>query len=44
MCSGDFGLISYFEYNKERQIVTFDDVEQKLSYFYGVADKAEVAE
>lgn len=44
MCSGDFGLISYFEYNKDRQIVTFDDVEQKLSYFYGVADKKEVAE
>lgn len=35
MCSGDFGLLSYFEFNKERQTVTYDDVENKISYFYG---------
>ncbi len=35
MCSGDFGLLSYFEFNKEKQIVTYDDVENKISYFYG---------
>ena len=35
MCSGDFGLLSYFEYHKEKQTVTFDDVENKISYFYG---------
>lgn len=35
MCSGDFGLLSYFEFNKDRQTVTYDDVENKISYFYG---------
>lgn len=35
MCSGDFGLLSYFEFNKEKQTVTYDDVENKISYFYG---------
>ncbi|MBV5314302.1 MAG: DUF3267 domain-containing protein [Prolixibacteraceae bacterium] len=39
MCSGDFGLLSYFEFNKEKQTVTFDDVENKISYFYGRIDK-----
>lgn len=36
MCSGDFGLLSYFEFNKYKQIVTYDDVETKTSYFYGL--------
>ncbi len=36
MCSGDFGLLSYFEFNKNKQIVTYDDVDNKISYFYGV--------
>ena len=35
MCSGDFGLLSYFEFNKEKQLVTYDDIENKISYFYG---------
>jgi hypothetical protein len=35
MCSGDFGLLSYFEFHKERQVVTYDDVKAKISYFYG---------
>ncbi|MES2616697.1 MAG: DUF3267 domain-containing protein [Bacteroidota bacterium] len=35
MCSGDFGLLSYFEFNKQQQPVTYDDVENKISYFYG---------
>lgn len=35
MCSGDFGLLSYFQYHKNRQVVTYDDVENKISYFYG---------
>ena len=34
MCSGDFALLSFFEYHKEKQIVTFDEVENKISYFY----------
>ncbi|SEG20937.1 Putative zincin peptidase [Halpernia humi] len=39
MCSGDFGLLSYFEFNKEKQVVTYDDVENKISYFYGQTEK-----
>jgi hypothetical protein len=35
MCSGDFGLLSYFEFNKEKHVVTYDDIENKISYFYG---------
>ncbi len=35
MCSGDFGLLSYFEYHKDRNVVTYDDIENKISYFYG---------
>jgi Putative zincin peptidase len=35
MCSGDFGLLSYFEFHKDKGTVTFDDVENKISYFYG---------
>lgn len=35
MCSGDFGLLSYFEFNKHKQPVTYDDTEKKISYFYG---------
>ena len=35
MCSGDFGLLSYFEFNKDKQVVTYDDIENKISYFYG---------
>lgn len=38
MCSGDFGLLSYFEYHKDKQVITYDDVEQKVSYFYGRTD------
>ena len=39
MCSGDFGLLSYIEFNKEKQIVTYDDIENKISYFYGQIDE-----
>jgi hypothetical protein len=39
MCSGDFGLLSYFEFNKDSHIVTYDDVENKISYFYGRTDE-----
>lgn len=44
MCSGDFGLLSYFEFNKEKQTVTYDDVENKISYFYGRTDKIKTTE
>lgn len=39
MCAGDFGLLSYFDYHKTKQIVTYDDVENKISYFYEQGDE-----
>lgn len=35
MCSGDFGLLSFFEFHKDQEVVTYDDVENRISYFYG---------
>ncbi|MBK9716025.1 MAG: hypothetical protein IPO85_00595 [Saprospiraceae bacterium] len=35
MCSGDFGLLSFFDFHKDKEPVTYDDVENKISYFYG---------
>ncbi len=34
MCSGDFGLLGYFEAHNGKEVVTYDDVENKVSYFY----------
>ncbi len=34
MCSGDFGLLGYFEAHIGKEVVTYDDVENKVSYFY----------
>jgi hypothetical protein len=33
-CSGDFALISYFEFHKDKEVLTFDDTTNKVSYFY----------
>lgn len=38
MCSGDFALMSYFDFHKDKKIVTYDDVENKISYFYRRVD------
>ena len=35
-CSGDFGMLSYFDFHKDKDIVTFDDKEGRVSYFYGL--------
>jgi len=35
MCAGDFGLLSYFDFHKDKEIVTYDDVENGVSYFLG---------
>ena len=39
-CSGDFALLSYFEFNKDKEVITYDDKDNKISYFY-VKDEAE---
>lgn len=35
-CSGDFGMLSYFEFHSDKEIVTYDDKAAKVSYFYGL--------
>ncbi len=34
MCSGDFGLLSYFEYHNDKEVVAYDDIKNGMSYFY----------
>lgn len=33
-CSGDFALLSYLDFHKDKSVVTYDDAENKVSYFY----------
>ena len=33
-CSGDFALLSYFEFNNDKEVITYDDKNNKISYFY----------
>lgn len=35
MCAGDFALLSYFDVNRKKQMITWDDAENKISYFLG---------
>jgi hypothetical protein len=34
MCSGDFGLLSYFDVHRDKEMVTYDDKAAGRSYFY----------
>jgi hypothetical protein len=34
MCAGDFAMLSYFEFHRDKDVYTFDDVKNKTSYFY----------
>ena len=34
MCAGDFAMLSYFEFHRDKELYTFDDVGEKISYFY----------
>lgn len=34
MCIGDFGMLSFFVQNKEKEMYTFDDVGGRVSWFY----------
>lgn len=42
MCSGDFGLLSFFEFHKDKEPVTYDEVENEISYFYGQTNEREL--
>ncbi len=33
-CSGDFGLLSYFDFHKDKEVVSYDDKEEGITYFY----------
>jgi len=33
-CAGDFGLLSFFHAHRDKEIVTYDDVPNKVAYFY----------
>jgi hypothetical protein len=35
--SGDFGLLSYFRYHRDKQVVTYDDRTNRISYFFAKA-------
>ena len=35
MCSGDFGLLSFFAFHKDKDVATYDDKENGVSFFYG---------
>jgi hypothetical protein len=34
MCAGDLALINFYYINREKNIITWDDVEKKEAYFY----------
>jgi hypothetical protein len=34
MCVGDFALMSYYDTHRDKDIYSFDDVKNKISYFY----------
>ena len=35
MSSGDYALLCFFEFHSDKEVVTYDNVEEKASYFYG---------
>lgn len=34
MCAGDFALLNFYWLNKEKKIYSWDDVDEKMAYFY----------
>lgn len=34
MCIGDFAMVSYFQQNKEKELYTYDDHQEKISYIF----------
>ena len=33
-CSGDFALLNYFAHHIDKELITFDDADNKITYFY----------
>lgn len=34
MCAGDFAMLNFYFVNKDKKILTWDDADQKMAYFY----------
>jgi hypothetical protein len=34
MCAGDFALLNFYFLNRDKKIYTWDDMDQKMAYFY----------
>jgi len=34
MCAGDFAMLSFYHEYKDREIITYDDADEKTAYFY----------
>jgi len=34
MCAGDFAMLSFYREQGDREIITYDDVDEKTAYFY----------
>ena len=34
MCAGDFALLNFYSLNRGKKIYTWDDVDEKIAYFY----------
>jgi hypothetical protein len=41
MCAGDFGLLSYFDFHTDKQVVTYDDISSKLTLFFAKPNTSE---
>ena len=41
LCSGDFGLLSYFDFHKDKDVITYDDKSTGVSYFYFRSNETE---
>lgn len=39
MCSGDFALLSFFETHANKEVITYDDHKDKISYFFYKAEE-----
>ena len=39
ICSGEFGLLFYFQFQKDKEVVTYDTKENEISYFCNFLQK-----
>ena len=39
-CIGDFGIMSYFQFNRDKELVSYDDMNDKVTYIFGRAPES----